>query len=155
MRPGHVLIIGCGNLLLGDDGFGPGVIDYLQNNYRLPDRVKLVDAGTGAGDLLLQILLGKDVPRVLILVDAVDMGVLPGSVMEIKLNEIPGNKVIDFSLHQGPSLDMLENIVKLRGVEVHVIGCQVGYIPDKVSPGLTGAVAEAVPKAAKMIMDMI
>ena len=40
-----VLVAGVGNRLMGDDGFGPRVIDVL-SNYSIPDHVELRDVGT-------------------------------------------------------------------------------------------------------------
>ena len=34
-----ILIFGCGNILWGDDGFGPAVIECLNEKYHLPDDV--------------------------------------------------------------------------------------------------------------------
>lgn len=42
----RVLIFGCGNLLLSDEGFGVHFIRHLEANYRFPANVKLFDAGT-------------------------------------------------------------------------------------------------------------
>jgi coenzyme F420 hydrogenase subunit delta len=40
------LVFGWGNILFGDDGFGPAVVKYLQDNYPLPEEVLALDAGT-------------------------------------------------------------------------------------------------------------
>lgn len=41
-----ILILGAGNLLLSDEGFGVHFIRHLENNYQLPENVELFDAGT-------------------------------------------------------------------------------------------------------------
>lgn len=155
MRSGRVVVIGCGNILFGDDGFGPGVIEYLQDRYRFPDVVEVVDAGTGAGDLLLDALLGERAPKTLILIDAMDLGLLPGTVKEIALDDIPGNKKADFSVHQFPALDILKELRGRKGVEVRMLGCQVESIPEEVSPGLSQTIACAVPETAKTIFNVV
>ena len=43
-----VLIIGCGNILFGDDGFGCAVADYLQGHYETGDDACVADAGTAS-----------------------------------------------------------------------------------------------------------
>ena len=61
-----ILIFGCGNTLLGDDGFGPAVIEYLENNYRLPASVMALDVGTGIRGILFDLMLVESKPRKLI-----------------------------------------------------------------------------------------
>lgn len=155
MRAGQVLVLGCGSLLFGDDGFGPGVIECLQRGYRFPDGVGVVDAGTGAGDLLLEALLGKGAPKQIILIDAVDLGLEPGTVKEISLEDIPLKKRDDFSVHQFPSLDILKELRDSKGVDIRFLGCQVESIPEEVSPGLSNAVTRAVAATAEHIFSMI
>ena len=41
------LIFGCGNTLMGDDGFGPAVVEKLNAGSRLPESVEAIDAMTG------------------------------------------------------------------------------------------------------------
>lgn len=38
----RTLILGCGNILFGDDGFGPAVIEYLLSHYDIPDDLSLI-----------------------------------------------------------------------------------------------------------------
>ena len=45
------LIIGCGNLLRGDDGVGPILIRRLWEIDRLPPHIRLADGGTGGMDV--------------------------------------------------------------------------------------------------------
>lgn len=155
MRAGQVMVIGCGNLLFGDDGFGPAVIECLQAGYRFPDGVEVVDAGTGAGDLLLDALLGERAPRTLILIDAMDFGLEPGTVKEIALDAIPVKKRADFWVHQFPALDILKELRERRNVEVRLLGCQVESIPEEICPGLSPPVARAVPETAKAVFNMV
>ena len=44
----HTLIIGCGNLLRGDDGVGPVLIRHLWDR-GLPPYVRIADGGTAGG----------------------------------------------------------------------------------------------------------
>jgi len=73
------LILGIGNLLMGDEGVGIHVIRYLQENYELPG-IDIVDGGTGGFHLLEYF---QDYERV-ILVDATTDGQLPGTLKIIK-----------------------------------------------------------------------
>jgi hydrogenase maturation protease len=64
----RVLIGGIGNVLLGDDGVGPYVVQLLASRYEFGDGVEVVDLGTPALDLIDRIS-GKDV---VILIDSID-----------------------------------------------------------------------------------
>lgn len=154
MYAGQIKVIGCGNLLFGDDGFGPAVISCLQEELETDPEVELVDAGTSAGELLLDAFLGESEIKTIILIDAMDLGQSPGTVKEVSVEDIPSLKRDDFSVHQFPSLDLILELTR-KGVDVRVVGCQVETIPEEVCFGLSEIVVSAVPKAALMINDMI
>ena len=65
----RVLILGVGNVLFGDDSFGPAAVDYLLQNYKIPDDVYVMDVGIGAGDVLF-IALSQKKPEKIIILDA-------------------------------------------------------------------------------------
>lgn len=146
----ETLILCCGNELFGDDGFGPAVARHLVDNYFIPDDAYVVDAGTGARKLLFTLCLSDDRPRRIVVVDAVDKGRSPGELFEIDLNEIPLQKIDDFSLHQVPSSNMLRDL-KESGMEVRVFVCQTEKIPDHIEAGLTDTVSAAVPRLCRVL----
>lgn len=75
------LVLGCGNPLIGDDGFGPAVVQYLENHCSLPDSVAAIDCGTSIRDILFDVLLSARKPRKMIIVDVTDSpGLAPGDV---------------------------------------------------------------------------
>jgi hydrogenase maturation protease len=75
----RILIMGIGNVLLGDEGLGVHAIRELQS-MKLPDDVELLDAGTAFIDALSYI---GDV-RKLIIIDAIKEGKTPGTVYRIQ-----------------------------------------------------------------------
>ncbi|MGA5535546.1 hydrogenase maturation protease [Mycolicibacterium nivoides] len=82
-----VLIIGCGNLLRGDDGVGPILVRHLWER-GVPDGARLVDGGTAGMDVAFQM---KGAERVVI-VDAAATGSAPGTVYQVpgaELAELP------------------------------------------------------------------
>lgn len=154
---GHkrVLVIGCGNVLIGDDGFGPAVIKYLWEKSPVPADVGLVDAGTGIRALLFNIILSESKPVKIIVVDAIDVGRKPGEVFEVSLENIPAIKSDDFSMHQIPTSNMLRELRDECKVAVEVIAVQVQSLPDVVRSGLSAPVAEAVAKVSDMICEKL
>jgi coenzyme F420 hydrogenase subunit delta len=151
------VVFGCGNPLIGDDGFGPAVVERLQREGRLPDDICVADVGTGIREYLFDYLLSEQMrPRHLVIVDAIDReGRKPGDVFEIDPSSIPAQKLHDFSLHQFPTVNMLQELQQYTDMHVTILVAQVNSLPRQVSPGLSPAVAAAVPKACERIMDIL
>ena len=145
------LILGCGNTLFGDDGFGCELVEYIERTRAVPDAVCLLDVGTGVRKLLFTLCLSPVRPRRILVLDALDVGGAPGEVLEINPAEIPPVKLDDFSLHQIPTSNLLRELETLCGVEVRVLACQTGPLPDRVLPGLSEAVRAALPVAAEWV----
>ena len=145
-----VLVAGCGNLLFGDDGFGCAVIEHLERQ-GAPEEVCLADGGTGIRKLLFTLCLSPLRPRRLLIVDAIDAGREPGEWFEIDPSEIPAVKLDDFSLHQIPTSNLLRELREQAGIEVRVLVCQTGPLPDEIAPGLSEPVRRAVAEAAAWI----
>lgn len=151
----RILVIGCGNVLIGDDGFGPAVIKYLSENSPVPEDVGLVDAGTGIRALLFNIILSQSRPEKIIIVDAIDVGRKPGEVFEVSLENIPAIKSDDFSMHQIPTSNMLRELRDECKVAVEVIAVQVQALPNEVKSGLSAPVSEAVKKVRDIICEKL
>jgi hydrogenase maturation protease len=79
----HTLIIGCGNLLRGDDAVGPVLIRRIWDK-GLPDHVRCADGGTGGMDVAFQM---RGVEHV-ILVDACRSESTPGAIFELPGTEV-------------------------------------------------------------------
>jgi len=151
-----ILIFGCGNLLFGDDGFGPAVVQHLQENFELPDTVLVQDVGTGIREVLFDLALSDRRPQMLIIVDAVDYpDRAPGEVFEISVDGIPAKKTTDFSLHQFPTVNILKELQEETDIAIHIIVAQVAHLPEEVQPGLSEAVAGALPEACRRILSLL
>lgn len=146
------LILGCGNRLFGDDGFGPSVTDYLLSHYALPDDVYVADVGTGARKLLFTLCLSATRPQRIIIVDAMDDRRTPGEIFEVEVENIPEEKTDDFSLHQVPSSNMAKEL-RAAGVDIRVIACQAECFPQNVKPGLSETMKRAVPIVCEKILN--
>ncbi len=93
----RVLILGIGNLLWADEGFGVRAIEELHRLYEFPSTVKVMDGGT-QGIYLVQHVRDADI---LVVFDAVDYDLAPGTQKLVEGDEVPkflGVKKI--SLHQ-------------------------------------------------------
>jgi coenzyme F420 hydrogenase subunit delta len=149
----RVLILGCGNTLFGDDGFGPKTAVYMQKHCKIPRDVHVMDVGTGASKILLIMALSEEKPEKLILLDAVNIGRKPGEVFEASIDDLLKNRADDFSSHLFPTARLLRELQN-KGVKITILACQVERIPDVVSPGLSKHVKKALPKAAKIALEL-
>ena len=151
-----VLVLGCGNPLLGDDGFGPAVIEYLEAHRRIPEHVSCVDAGTSVREILFDLLLSEEKPRQIIVVDAVDVaGRDPGEIFAVAVDQISPAKIADYSLHQFPTVNLLRDLRDHTAVDVRILAVQITGIPDEVRPGLSPPVAAAIPRMGELILKTV
>ncbi|MCK4292997.1 MAG: hydrogenase maturation protease [Planctomycetes bacterium] len=146
-----ILILGCGNILLGDDGFGPAVAQRLEADFTIPADVCVFDAGTSVREILFDTILSEKKPSKVVIVDAMDCGRKPGEIFSPDLDSYPEVKLDDFSMHQIPTSNLLRELRDLCGIEVIVIACQVAGTCESVSPGLSSPVEAAVEHAVEML----
>lgn len=103
-------ILGIGNLLLSDEGFGVHVVNYLDENYNFPEQVLVQDGGTAG--IYMAPLLEKCDP--VLVIDAVNLDDEPGSFHHFTLDQIQtGNINMRMSPHQLGLLEVLD-ICRLR-----------------------------------------
>ena len=150
------LVFGCGNPLFGDDGFGAQVIEHLLKSCTIPDDVAVLDVGTTVRDMLFDILLSPRKPGEIIIVDAMEVaGGVPGQIFAIDIDQIHPAKLSDFSLHQFPTTNMLKEIRQGTDIRIHILVVHPGILPGEVQPGLSLAVAAAVPEMCGRIMALL
>lgn len=152
------LVLGCGNYLLGDDGFGPAVIRELLKIEIEPEMAYIMDVGTGAREIIFPLLIGPTQVERLVIIDAVDLskkGRRPGEIFDIHIEDIPSLKVDDYSMHQIPTSNMLKDLRDTCNIEIIIVVCQVESIPDMVSPGLSKPVQEAIPDMVQTVLTIL
>ena len=97
MTKPRVLILGIGNVLWADEGFGVRAVEALNARYEFDAQVTLMDGGT-QGIYLVQHVQAADI---LVVLDAIDYGLPPGTLKTIADDDVPnfmGTKKM--SLHQ-------------------------------------------------------
>ncbi len=154
-RPdGPILVIGVGNVLLRDEGVGVRVARELHRlatigHVSVPPATRVVDGGTLGLDLLP---LLEDA-RALLMIDAVDLGQLPGAVTAMKGEALHGALVGHVSPHQVGVGDLLA-AARLMGTLPEAIAL-VGIQPGEIAIGLelTDDVEAAVPVAVQAAVD--
>jgi hydrogenase maturation protease len=142
-------IIGCGNVLLQDEGIGVHLIHYLQGT-RLPEDVELVDGACGGFDLLTFI---QDSSRVII-VDAVKGQGKPGDIYKFGPEDFETEYFPKTSLHDVCLKDIF-NIVKLTGPlpSITIFGVE----PKTMDWGmeLTQDVQKILPRLGELVLEEI
>ena len=147
----QLLILGVGNPLFGDDGFGPAVAEELERRGRVPSFAAVLDVGTGVREILFDLILSQTKPEHLVIVDALDCGREPGEIFKVKVDEVPAIKQHDFSLHLAPSLNLLQELRDQSGVQITIIAAQPTEIPEMVTGGLSEEISASVLETADYI----
>ncbi len=148
VRPKRILVAGVGNILRGDDGFGPAVTELLGH---LPEGADVVETGTGGIALLQELMVGCDG---LVLIDACDRGAEPGTVFVLEPTVSPGEHVPDVHL---ANPDRVLSMAKTMGFLpdlVRIIGCQPEDV-DELCQGLSPCVQRALPYAVERIEEIV
>ena len=129
MNSKRILVLGIGNILWADEGFGVRCVEALNAGWEFPPQVELMDGGT-QGLYLLPYVQEADC---LLVFDAVDYGDAPGTLREVLGEQVPrfmGAKKM--SLHQTGFQEVLaaaEMTEKLPG-ELVLIGVQPEELED-------------------------
>jgi coenzyme F420 hydrogenase subunit delta len=150
----RILVMGCGNILKGDDGVGPAVALRLEGDPRRPKDVHAIDLGTSIKHLLFDIVTMKpESLRQIIIVDAVAQeNRNPGEFWEIDIDQMKKEKIKDYSIHMFPSVNLLKKIKEEANIDLRIIAVQTAYIPEGLDEGLSPAVAAAVPRIVEGIL---
>lgn len=143
----RTLVLGIGNLLLGDEGVGVHVARTLRQE-RLPEEVVVLDAGTAFLDALPEIERAERI----VVVDAMQAGEAPGTVYRIPFEECARRENIA-SLHE---FDMAR-ILYMLGRETPPEAVVFGVEPETIDWGteLSPAVQETMPALLDAIRNEI
>jgi hydrogenase maturation protease len=142
-------IIGCGNLLLKDEGIGVHLIEFLKR-VDLPADVELVDAACGGFDIMPHL---DNVKRVVI-VDAMQAGGSPGQIYKFGLDDFSTDTPRNLSLHDISLKDVLLLAQKLAPLpEITIFGIE----PKEMKWGmeLTPELENVLPRLAELVIKEI
>ncbi len=154
-QPGNfeTLILGLGNLLYADEGFGLRAAEALNARYTLPASVRIMDGGTQGIFLLPWV---RSARRLLIL-DAVDFGMEPATLKLVRDQDVPcfmGAKKV--SMHQAGFQEVLSSAMlsgDLPG-ELALIGVQPELLDD-YGGSLTPAVKARIDPAVELAREVL
>jgi len=145
----RILVLGVGNLLLSDEGFGVHFVRYLERHYEFPNSVELFDAGT------LGLMAGHKIEEAdwVYIVDVIVAEGAPGewrrySREDLALRDLP----VKISPHQVGVQEMLM-VSELRGRCPKEV-CLLGVVPASMSPGteLSAPLRESLGELAHQLI---
>lgn len=145
-------VLGIGNLLLGDEGFGVHFVDNLLKNYNIPENIDILDGGT-AGIMLSPFI---EQVNVLYVIDVVNMEGPPGSIHRFTDRDVrSGNIQTRMSPHQVGLLEILD-LCRLRDhFPEHIEMLTV--IPEDMSTriGLSPCLTQSLPIVTDMLVHAL
>lgn len=110
MNKPRITVLGVGNILFGDEGFGVRVIEKMRDRCEFPQEVNLVDGGV----LGLNLLGTISAADYLIIVDAILNKGKPGDIYRLEGDQIPKRILAKNSLHQ---VDLLEALTLCQALD--------------------------------------
>lgn len=151
MAEPRVLVLGVGNILLSDEGFGVAAVNRLQEDYAWPENVQLMDGGT-LGLFLMPEIMDADQ---LVVLDVVLGPEPPGTIYLLEGEDLRKSLSFRDSTHQTDLVDTLISC-ELAGhrPEACIIGIQPGDCRT-LSPALTPELAARLPEfCAKVVEEL-
>jgi len=129
--PTKVALIGLGNILLGDEGFGVHFIRHLESSFLFPEEIALIDGGC-AGFKLLNLMRGQDV---VFLFDIYRSDEPPGTIKIFDWEDIELLEDSQFAtVHQLGVKDALR-MARFHG-EVPAYFKAFAVVPERIAPGV-------------------
>jgi hydrogenase maturation protease len=149
------LVLGIGNILYADEGFGIRAVEALHAHYVFPDSVRVMDGGT-QGIFLLPWVRSA---RRLLIFDAVDFGMAPATLRLVRGDDVPrymGAKKV--SMHQAGFQEVLAS-ADLTGslpAELALVGVQPKLLNDyggSLTDGVRAQIEPALALACRVLTD--
>ncbi|MFH2137388.1 MAG: hydrogenase maturation protease [Candidatus Omnitrophota bacterium] len=145
------LIIGCGNILLGDEGVGVHLIETLSKQ-EVPAGVDLLDGGTGGIELITYIEKADKV----IIVDAIQAGGESGAIYKFRPDDYEQEDcpISSASLHEICLKDVFSTMKQL-GIkkDILIFGIEPESVELKI--GLSEKISKLLPKLIDLVLNEI
>lgn len=147
-----ILVLGLGNILLGDDGFGPRLLELLAERFTSETGIEFVDGGT-QGLALLGVLANR---RALVVLDALSTGKRAGTISVLPWKALAeGGYWRAGSAHEGNAYELLAGAAMLGDLpeQVYVIGVEPAVLNTGIglSPNVHTSLQAAVEKAEDIL----
>ena len=134
---GKVVIVGIGNIMRGDDGFGPELVKRLNSSIS----AVCIDAGTSPENYTGKIK--KENPDTILIADAVHLDLAPGEYRILKKDDI---LKCGFTTHDISPNMLIEYLEKETGAGIYMLGIQPKHLSfgDEMSEEVEEAMGDIV-----------
>jgi hydrogenase maturation protease len=150
--PKPISVVGIGNVLLGDDGFGPLTVELFRCRYECGSDVEVLDLGTPGLDLA-PYLYGQDL---VILVDAVHADEPPGTLCIFSEDDLlTHHALLRLSAHDPAVRESLAHLSMVGRAPSELI--LVGVVPEQCefASGISASVMTTAPVAVDTIARLL
>jgi hydrogenase maturation protease len=144
-----LLVLGLGNVLLGDDGVGSAAIALLLERYSAPRGARVLDGGT----LGLSLLPYLDEAEAVILVDAIRADRPPGSLVRLDGDDVAPAVATRLSPHQIGVADLLDGVRWLDRYPARLLLHGIVPASMELEVGLSAPVAAALPDLVERVVE--
>jgi len=141
-------ILGLGNILFTDEGFGVHFVRHFQKKYRSPENARIIDGGT-LGYSLMNIVCQTEH---LLVIDTVKANDTPGSIYRFHPEAIPSQLEYSVSAHEVEFLDLLLKADMMGDAPQTTI---IAVIPEdmhSVEMKLSSTMQDSLPKVEKLVI---
>lgn len=147
-KKNDLTILGVGNILLRDEGFGVHFVKYLTERYREPERVRIVDGGT-LSYALLDIICSCEH---LIVIDVIKLKDEPGAVYRFTRGELETRMPPATSAHEVSFPDVLFKAELLDELPETIFLCAVPEDYGDMGLELTPLLQEKIPVMEELLL---
>ena len=144
-----LLVLGLGNVLLGDDGVGVAAVARLEKRYTWPSAVNVLDGGT----LGLSLLPWVEQADALVLIDAVRTEDPPGTIVRLDGDDVAPAVATRLSPHQFGVVDLLDGARWRARYPAHVV--LLGLVPASIDLryGLSSDVSPSLDRLVDLVAE--
>ena len=148
MGENPIIILGLGNILMGDEGFGVHFVRWFEGRHRLPPGVEIVDGGTMGYTLLDTICRARH----MIVIDCIRLEDPPGSLFRFSRKAMEAHLPPPTSSHEVKFADVLCKAEMMGECPGMTFLCVVPERIVDMDLEMTPAVREKFPKMEEMIL---
>jgi hydrogenase maturation protease len=143
-----VTILGVGNVLLADEGFGVHFARWFSAQYKPSDEVSIIDGGT-LGYALIDIICSCEN---LIVIDVLKAKDMPGSIYRFDTEEMQAHMPPPTTAHEVTFFDVLFKVELMDELPQTLFLCIVPQDYGEMKMGMTEALQEKFPVMEKLLL---
>ena len=143
-----VTILGVGNILLRDEGFGVHFVRWFSGRYQPSDNIRIIDGGT-LGYALIDIICSCDN---LIVIDVLKAKDRPGSIYRFNTQEMQAHMPPPTTAHEVTFFDVLFKVELMDELPEIIFLCIVPQNYGEMNLKMTTAMQEKFPAMEKLLL---